>query len=63
MADCSVLRVPSYCLHAHKSNLEVGQVALQGGGREEGGRDAAETPFLLPSPSLRHRERLRITWD
>lgn len=61
--------VPSYCLHAHKGpeslgrNLEVGQVALQGGGREEGGRVAAETPFLLPSPSLRHRERLRITWD
>lgn len=50
-------------LRAWAGNLEVGQVALQGGSREEGGTDAAETPFLLPSPSLSHRERLRITWD
>ena len=50
-------------LRAWAGNLEVGQVAFQGGSREEGGTDAAETPFLLPSPSLRHRERLRITWD
>ena len=67
IAQCSGFRATASmrtkALRAWAGNLEVGQVALQGGGREEGGRDAAETPFLLPSPSLRHRERLRITWD
>ena len=54
MADCSVLRVPSYCLHAHKSNLEVGQVALQGGGgdgRWLGGMQPRPPSSSPPLPS------------
>lgn len=42
-------------------NLEMGQVAPRGGGGEERGRDAAETPFLLLSPPLRHCESLRVS--
>ena len=51
MADCSVLRVPSYCLHAHKSNLEVGQVALQGGGWVVGGMQPRPPSSSPPLPS------------